>query len=59
MGKALAATAKAAFVDGLGVAAVVAAVVALGTAVFVLRVMPSRAPVAGATPASSPATLAR
>jgi predicted MFS family arabinose efflux permease len=59
MGEALAATAKAAFVDGLGVAAVVAAVVALGTAVFVLRVMPSRAPVAGATPASSPATLAR
>lgn len=41
-GDAMAASARAAFVDGLGLAAVVAAVVALGTSIYVLRRMPAR-----------------
>jgi EmrB/QacA subfamily drug resistance transporter len=58
-GEALATIARAAFVDGLAAAAILAAVVALGTAVFVLRVMPGRADVRATTTAPGPATLAR
>ncbi len=43
-GEALASIARASFVDGLGAAAVVGAVVAVLTAVFVARAMPARAP---------------
>src|SRR5206468_5874847 len=43
-GQALAGVARAGFVDALGAAAVLAAGVALLTAVFVARVMPARAP---------------
>ena len=58
-GETLAATARAAFVDGLGLAAVVAAVVAVGTSAYVLRQMPSRGEYEAAPgPAvPSPATL--
>jgi EmrB/QacA subfamily drug resistance transporter len=41
-GDALATSARVAFVDGLGLAAVVAAIVALGTSIYVLRRMPAR-----------------
>ena len=58
-GDALATTAKAAFVDGLGAAAIVAAIVAVATAIFVLRVMPARERVADPTAMPSPVTLPR
>jgi len=60
-GDALAMTARAAFVDGLGLAAVVAAVVAVGTSVYVLRRMPAGDPGgrASAPTLPSPATLHR
>ena len=60
-GQALASTARTAFVDGLGAAVVVAAVVAVGTSIYVLRRMPAGAvhqPSAGQAIAS-PATLQR
>jgi EmrB/QacA subfamily drug resistance transporter len=61
VGDVLAATARDAFVDGLGIAAIVAAVVAVGTSLFVLRRMPGRheadAPIGHGAP--SPATLQR
>lgn len=58
-GEALTATAKAAFVDGLGAAAVVAAIVAAATAILVLRVMPARERMTDPTAMPSPATLPR
>ncbi|HEX7347408.1 MAG TPA: DHA2 family efflux MFS transporter permease subunit [Candidatus Limnocylindrales bacterium] len=58
-GEALAATAKVAFVDGLGAAAIVAAIVAVATAVFVVRVMPAGERMADPTAMPSPATLPR
>jgi EmrB/QacA subfamily drug resistance transporter len=61
VGDTMAASARAAFVEGLGLAAVVAAVVALGTSIYVLRRMPARED-GGRVPAPatpSPATLHR
>jgi EmrB/QacA subfamily drug resistance transporter len=61
VGDALAAAAGEAFVDGLGIAATVAAVVAVGTSLYVLRRMPRRteadAPLGHGAP--TPATLQR